>query len=81
VTLSLTKEDMQRWGEGAAQFEVIMISNNPDFTDAYWESYTSRKIWMLTGGTGPKTVYVKFRDSGGNEILAGDIIFLKQNMD
>ncbi len=81
VTLSLTNEDMPRWGGGAAQFEEIMISNNPDFTDAYWEPYISQKTWMLTGDTGPKTVYVKFRDPDGNEILIGDIIFLNQNMD
>jgi subtilisin family serine protease len=44
----------------------MMISNNPDFIGAIWETYTTSKSWTLTSGEGTKRVYVKFKDSAGN---------------
>ncbi len=40
----------------------MMISNHPDFSDAYWEPYKTPRDWGMTGST----VYVKFRDKAGN---------------
>ncbi len=46
----------------------MMISNVSDFSGASWESYAvSRPSWTLSSGDGSKTVYIKFRDSTGNE--------------
>jgi hypothetical protein len=40
----------------------MMISNNADFSDAYWEHYKTPRDWGMTGST----VYVKFKDNAGN---------------
>ena len=40
----------------------MMISNNADFSDAYWEPYKTPRDWGMTDST----VYVKFRDKAGN---------------
>lgn len=45
----------------------MMISNLFSFQDATWEEYRSSRLWELSLGYGPKTVYVKFRDTAGNE--------------
>ncbi len=76
VTLTLTNEEVSNWG-GIGYAHDVMISNDPSFADADWESYALHKPWMLTDGKGPKTVYVKFRDPAGHEVLSGDIIFVK----
>ena len=81
VTLRLTDEDMQTSDGTTGRFREVMISNDPDFTDAHWEPYSPIMWWILTDGIGPKTVYVKVKDYSGNEILAGDIIFLNPQMD
>lgn len=81
VTLHLPNENIQKWGGTAVRFQEIMISNNPNFENAFWQPYASHKTWILTKRTGFKTVYVKFKDNDGNEFLTGDIIFLKQNVD
>lgn len=81
VTLRLTDEDPQTPDGTAVRFREIMISNSPDFKDAHWEPYSPIKRWILTDGSGPKTVYVKVKDFDGNEILSGDIIFLNLQTD
>ena len=45
----------------------MMISNNPDFTGASWEAYTTSKTWEIKSGDGVKTVYFKARDSAIGE--------------
>jgi hypothetical protein len=40
----------------------MMISNQADFINAYWEPYKTQKDWGMTGST----VYVKFKDNAGN---------------
>ncbi len=40
----------------------MMIGNDSDFSDAYWEPYQTPRDWGMTGST----VYVKFRDKAGN---------------
>jgi len=45
----------------------IMVSNSEDFIDAEYEEYVSFKSWNLTSGDGEKIVYLKIKDSSGNE--------------
>jgi hypothetical protein len=46
----------------------VSVSNDSTFTYALWEPFTSPmdKIWTLSSGDGPKTVYVLFKSSDGN---------------
>ncbi len=76
VTLTMTNEEVSNSG-GIGYVQEMMISNDPSFADADWEVYAAHKPWMLTDGKGPKTVYVKFRDPAGYEVLSADIIFVK----
>ncbi|MDD3647154.1 MAG: InlB B-repeat-containing protein, partial [Candidatus Dojkabacteria bacterium] len=48
----------------------MIVCNNADFTGCEWENYQTTKSWELTGGDGVKNVYIKFKDSVGNESLA-----------
>jgi hypothetical protein len=50
----------------SADVEMI-ISNDPNFSEATWEPFASSKTWTLIQGDGEKTVYAKFRDVVGNE--------------
>lgn len=44
----------------------MMISDNPDFSDAQWEPYEAhRELWAPDNTH--MTIYVKFRDRAGNE--------------
>ena len=55
----------------ATEAATMLIANNADFSDAgAWESYSTTKSWTLPEGAGTKTVYVKFRSSGGGEATA-----------
>jgi hypothetical protein len=47
-------------------FEMI-VSENSDFAGASWEGYASVYAYSLSVGDGEKMVYVRFRDSFGNE--------------
>lgn len=76
VTLMLTNEEISDT-DGFGYAHEVMISNDPSFAGAKWEPYAPKKRWTLKSGKGPKTVYVKYRDPVGNEVVAGDIIFLK----
>ncbi len=77
LTLTLTNEKVSNQSGGIGYANDVMISNDPNFAGADWETYVPQKTWMLTDGKGPKTVYVKYRDPTGNKVLSGDIIFLK----
>ncbi len=58
----------------------MAISNNSDFTDVSLETYAISKEWVLTSGTGEKTVYAKFRSSnGGVSSVVSDAIILNPN--
>jgi hypothetical protein len=61
VTLTLTTDD----GTGSGTTQVL-ISNSSDFTGVAPIAYAASIPWNLTGGNGPKTVYVKFIDAAGN---------------
>lgn len=45
----------------------MIISENADFSAASWEPYATSKSFTLSSLDGTKTVYVKFRDTAGNE--------------
>ena len=44
----------------------MMVSNDPSFRDAQWESFTREKGWKLKPGAGVQTVWALFRDKAGN---------------
>lgn len=54
----------------------MMISNEPDFTDAVWQPYNAEVEWTLSAGDGWKNVYVKSRDALGRTVVASDSIYL-----
>ena len=45
----------------------MMVSEDPDFTQASWEDFAENADLTLSSGDGPKTIYVKFKDSHGLE--------------
>lgn len=58
VTLSLDR------GSNDLVNEMI-ISEDPFFSGATWEPYSTTRTWTLSAGFGMKTVYVQFRDPSG----------------
>lgn len=58
VTLTLSASD--------ASAIYMMISNDVAFNGVVWENYSTTKSWLLTDENGIKTVYIKFKDAGGN---------------
>lgn len=48
---------------------TMKVSNLADLSDASYETYSSSKTWTLASSTtdGTKTVYIKFKNPGGNE--------------
>ena len=60
VNLSLSASDN---GSSVTQ---MLVSNDASFTSATWEPFVTNKIWNLTSGEGPKTLYVQFKDALGN---------------
>jgi len=62
----------------ATNATLFMVSNNADFTDvSVWENYTTSRNWTLSGTSGSKTVYAKFRSSSGGEssVVSDSIIY------
>ena len=57
VTLSIS-------ATGASQ---MMVSESSSFSGASLETYATSKDWSLSTSDGTKTVYVKFKDTTGNE--------------
>ena len=53
----------------------MMISGSSDFSGANWEDYAETKNWILPTGSGPFTVYAKFKNSSGliSKIYSDDI--------
>ncbi len=51
----------------ATEATEMIISEESDFSNSSYETYTSEKSYTLSAGDGNKTVYVKFRDLAGNE--------------
>jgi fibronectin type 3 domain-containing protein len=48
---------------------LVMIANDPNFSEAQWVNFSTSRRWQLTSGDGVKVVYAKFRDAEGNEVI------------
>ena len=55
------------YADDTSGVDQMIISNYSDFAGSGWESYTTTKNWPLTNGDGIKTVYIKYKDTQGNE--------------
>jgi formylglycine-generating enzyme required for sulfatase activity len=61
----------------------MILSNNPDFSDAEWETYATSKEWTLTTGSGVKTVYMQviYSDGDTSDVISDNIQpFLPDNL-
>ncbi|MEM1136998.1 MAG: hypothetical protein AAGI07_14270 [Bacteroidota bacterium] len=47
----------------AKEASQMMVSNNPDFSGASWETYQTNKEWILNERDGNKQVYAKFKSA------------------
>ncbi|MBU1672346.1 MAG: hypothetical protein KKF41_10350 [Actinobacteria bacterium] len=75
VTLKLTASDTF-YDESDLE---MAISNYSDLHDASWQAFDGQVSWTLLGGTGNRTVYVRFRDPLLNTSTnRTDSIFLDQ---
>jgi len=57
---------------------LMSISNSADFAGSVWEPFADSKPWLLTQGSGLKTVYAMFRDAYGSstaDIVSDNIAF------
>lgn len=73
VTLTISATD----DVDSASSLTMKVSNSSDLSDASYEAYATSKSWTLTTTDGTKTVYIKFKDSVGNEsgIHSDTIVF------
>jgi len=53
--------------DSATEVSQMLISNNPDFSGADWETYATSKAWTLGQTYGLASVYVRYMDVIGNE--------------
>jgi hypothetical protein len=53
----------------------MKLSNRPDLSGASWEAFQEEKEWSLSGGEGPGTVFVRFKDQQGrtSEVYSDEI--------
>ncbi|MCS6828992.1 MAG: CAP domain-containing protein [Caldilinea sp.] len=58
----------------------MMISNDPNFTEAVWQPFATETVWLLEEGNGWKHVYVKTRDALGRTAVAFDSIYLGESL-
>ncbi len=57
-----------------------LASESEAFTGAAWQPYAAAPAFSLSPGVGPRTVYFKVRNGGGESALASDVIFLEPKM-
>lgn len=55
---------------GAEDASHMIISQDPDFSDAQWQTFTTSMTFGLSSGDDTKTVYVKYKDEVGNQTEA-----------
>jgi hypothetical protein len=79
VTLSITSEEVSNWGS-LDKIASVMVSNDPDFSDAMWEPYSPVKQWTLKDQAGVQSVYVRLMDSRGNTMEISDEIVLSRGV-
>jgi hypothetical protein len=53
-------------GSDPIGLDGMMVSTDQSFTGAQWVDFAAEKTVALSPGSGERTVYVKFRDSGGH---------------
>ncbi len=79
VAIHLTNENARPSGEGASkmgQAIEIRISDDPEFENASWRSWSTFVSWTLPDEVGEHTVYVQFRDAAGRTAISADTIYL-----
>jgi hypothetical protein len=60
-----------------ANFPVYyMVSEDPGFAGASWQTYSTAPKFTLSGGSGTKTVYFKTQNIFGESSVVSDTIFL-----
>lgn len=57
-----------------------LASESEAFTGAAWQPYAASPAFSLSPGVGPRTVYFKVRNGGGESAVASDDIFLEPKM-
>jgi hypothetical protein len=55
-----------------------MASESSDFSGASWQTYSAAPNFMLSSGSGTKTVYFKAKNSGGESAVVSDTITLDE---
>lgn len=67
VAVQLTQEQAMPMGEGTTIGQVIEVrlSERPDFAGATWQPWEPLLPFILSPGTGVKTIYVEMRDGAG----------------
>jgi hypothetical protein len=55
-----------------------MASESSSFSGASWQTYSAAPNFMLSSGSGTKTVYFKAKNSGGESAVVGDTITLDE---
>ena len=63
IHLALTATD------NATPISQMMLSEDSGFNGGVWEAYSTNKTIPLSSGDAEKTIYVKYRDSAGNESM------------
>jgi len=58
----------------------VMVSNNSDFDNGFWQVYKPEVSWQLSNGDGEKTIFVQFADNANNitETLTDSITLDRQ---
>lgn len=62
--VAATTLTLNLFATGAAE---VMTGNDPVFTGGIWRTYAAAVTHVIPGGDGLKPVYVKYRDTAGNE--------------
>ena len=59
---------------GATQ---MILSDNPGFSNSFWETYSSYRKWTITGEDGIKDIYCKFKGGSANpeEVFRASILY------
>ena len=79
VAIRLTNEEAYPQGEGSAfmgRAIEVRLSNTPDFSGAFWQSWEPLLPWTLPAEPGEHWVYVQFRDGAGRIAGSADSILL-----
>ncbi len=58
----------------------FLASESEAFTGAAWQPYAASAAFSLSPGVGPRMVYFKVRNGGGESAVASDVIFLEPKM-